>query len=221
MRPPPSQVPIPAILAMLLARIYESQAQGWACLASLPALPPRCSSTDHHLYHQGDSIHRILEHLGEPPKPRGIAPAAEVRPMGGGLRYTRSEMFALSEPYRSMSSTADEPVGAFPPPPPSCRPGPLTGTGGLAYGLTKNCHLCAPHSHPDTGQANPTTSFPSQRPSPLAPSPSRSPPGLSDRQYALRNRVECPILRYGLHLRGVQGVSLPGPHGASERRSTE
>ena len=51
--------------------------------------------------------------------------------------------------------------------------GHWTRTGGLASGL-KDCHLCVPHSHPNTGQGEP------KRPLPVPAAVAPSPPGLSD-----------------------------------------
>jgi hypothetical protein len=71
---------------------------------------------------------------------------------------------------------------------PAASPPHLTGTGRLAYGL-RTATSASPNSHPDTGQGEPKRPLPV--PAIVAPSPSAR----LTRQYALRYRLECLILR--------------------------
>ncbi len=89
---------------MLLARIYESQAQGGACRARRGCKSSRCGApplwgadaTDR-LGHRQRIITRILAYLGEPTQAPPIAPAARSPPPLGRVLRSR-EGIGLSEP---------------------------------------------------------------------------------------------------------------------------
>jgi hypothetical protein len=162
--------------AALLARILWKPGPRMGLLGVprrqvFPLSSPRGSAdADHRLDHRGgfhSPYPRPLEHLGEPTHPPRIA-SARGPPDGKGDFDTREgDAFALSEPLpETQPGERSAPSHSAP----FCPSRPLDRQRWTRV-RAKHCYLCAPHSHPETGQGEP------KRPLPVPAAVAPSPPG--------------------------------------------